>query len=368
MKMNMDDTKSTETNTITFTKEDFSRMDETDDELFYSRDRFVDHLDSLALSTVEKIIGDLIVEENPVILDLMAGWDSHIPERVKASKVIGLGLNEHELAKNKHLTEFVVHDLNDDPRMPFPDDTFDAVINTVSVDYMTGPVEVFGEVARILKPGGLFLVIFSNRMFPQKAVKIWRESTEDEREMLVEDFFKTTAQFEERKTFLSKGKPRPQRDKYSHMGIPSDPVYAVYANKKGGKNIERVIGNESEKGDYEMDEDTIAKRKEAVKHTLECPYCGQKMKKWAVPQTPFTTWENEYMYVCFNDACPYFVRGWDTMNKQGNRGFSYRCMFDPIREKCHPIPVPTVNALKEGIVEQIDYIKETCKRLDRQIG
>jgi len=40
----------------------------------------VSHLDSLALATVEKLIETLVVEENPAILDLMAGWDSHIPD------------------------------------------------------------------------------------------------------------------------------------------------------------------------------------------------------------------------------------------------------------------------------------------------
>ena len=78
----------------------FSRLDESDDLEFYSRDRFVSHLDSLALSTVERLIGTLVVEENPAILDLMAGWDSHIPGDFRASEVVGLGLNENELGSN----------------------------------------------------------------------------------------------------------------------------------------------------------------------------------------------------------------------------------------------------------------------------
>jgi len=120
----------------------------------------------------------------------MAGWDSHIPEDLRAREAVGLGLNENELRKNKVLSETVIHDLNKDPYLPFPDNRFDVVVNTVSVDYMTKPAEVFKEVGRVLKPGGLFLVIFSNRMFPEKAVKVWREAGEDERVLLVEDFFK----------------------------------------------------------------------------------------------------------------------------------------------------------------------------------
>ena len=118
----------------------FSRLDESDDVVFYARDRFVAHLDSVALETVEALIGNLVIEESPVILDLMASWDSHIPEKLNASRIVGLGLNENELRHNKALSEFVVHDLNRNPRLPFPDQTFDVVINTVSVDYMTRPV------------------------------------------------------------------------------------------------------------------------------------------------------------------------------------------------------------------------------------
>ena len=217
----------------------FSRLDESDDLEFYSRDRFVSHLDSLALSTVEKLIGTLVVEESPAILDLMAGWDSHIPENLRASEVVGLGLNENELRKNKALSEAVIHDLNKDPHLPFPDNRFDVVINTVSVDYMTKPAEVFKEVGRVLKPGGLLLIIFSNRMFSEKAVKVWREAGEDERVLLVEDFFREAGVFEKRSVFLSKGKPRPKDDKYAHLGIPSDPIYAVYADKKGGDPLRR---------------------------------------------------------------------------------------------------------------------------------
>jgi hypothetical protein len=172
-----------------FVKDGFSRLDESNDTEFYNKDRFVSHLDSLALSTVERLIGDLVIEKEPVILDLMAGWDSHIPDSIKPSRMVGLGLNENELRRNKALTEYVILDINKNPCLPFPEGTFDIIINTVSVDYMTRPLEIFEEVARVLKPGGLFLVIFSNRMFPEKAFKLWRESDEDERVILVDEFF-----------------------------------------------------------------------------------------------------------------------------------------------------------------------------------
>lgn len=333
-------------------QEAFSRLDEDSDTIFYARDRVVSHVDSQALTRIESLIDRLIDGNEPVILDLMAGWDSHWPKDRQSFKMVGLGLNEKELKLNKSLSDFVIHDLNHDPRLPFPDDTFDAVLNTVSVDYLIKPVEVFQEVRRVLKPGGLFLVIFSNRLFPQKAVRIWRDSSEEERLILVEDYFRLAGGYQVSQVFVSKGGLRPKDDKYFAMGIPGDPVYAVYAEKQvEGKvpskppGLTRVQKNKRE--EKEMHE-----KIKTIKNTGECPYCGEKMKKWAVPQGPFTEWDNEFMYICFNDACPYLIRGWEVMAGQGNRGISYRCMYYPEKEVCLPVPIFSLQALRESIVEE----------------
>ena len=330
----------------------FSRLDESDDRTFYATGRFVNHLDSFAQSTVKALISELIVEENPDILDLMAGWDSHIPENIKPARVVGLGLNENELNKNRDLTETIIHDINMEPTLPFPRDTFDVIINTVSVDYMTRPLEIFHDVGRILKPAGLFLVIFSNRMFPEKAVKIWREANEDERIILVEEFFRESGVFEKPALFISRGKPRPKSDKYAPLGIPSDPVYGLYADKKSTASSRKARPDLMFTRGETFDNDELKKRKKAVHTTLCCPHCGEKLRKWAVPDNPFCqTWDNEFMYICFNDLCPYYIRGWDLMYKQTYKTMSYRLMYNPERDRCMPIPVPSPRALKEGIIE-----------------
>ena len=334
-----------------FSKDAFSRSDESDDSIFYATDRFVQHLDSLALSTVEKLIGELVIEENPVILDLMASWDSHIPASLRPERVVGLGLNRNELSNNPALTECFLHDLNNNPILPFANDAFDVVLNVVSVDYMIKPFDVFREVNRILKPGGLFLVIFSSRMFEQKAVKIWRQSSEEDRVHLVEEFFNRAGTFTRPKLFVSKGKPRPKDDKHAHLGIPSDPIYAIYAEKSGGERGRRPKPSSPGLFGEELHQKELERRKEAVKHTLRCPHCEQRLLKWAVPQNPFTQWDVDFMYVCFNDECPYLVRGWEVMQRQGNRGMSYRFTYNPHRDQSLSVPVPNLYALKEGIIE-----------------
>ncbi len=329
----------------------YQRMDDSDDGQFYQKDRFVSHLDSLALQTVEDVMESLIIEKSPIILDLMAGWDSHIPKGLKSGKVVGLGLNENELKSNKSLDEYVLQNINKDPRLPFPDASFDAVINTVSVDYMTKPVAVFKEAGRVLKPGGLFLVIFSNRMFPQKAVRLWHQSSEDERVITVDEFFKEAGFFEKTELFVSRGKPRPSDDKYASEGIPSDPIYAVYAERIGGSRSRQKRPPVKIRYRGLPSGEEIESRQKSVKDTLCCPYCGEKMKKWQVPDNPFCqTWDNDFMYICFNDDCPYYIRGWDVMYRDTNQGLSYRCMFNPVNGCCSPIPVPTPYALKEGII------------------
>jgi hypothetical protein len=96
----------------------------------------------------------------------------------------------------------------------------------------------------------------------------------------------------------------------------------------------------------------VERNKARVKETLECPYCGEKLKKWIVPDNPFSqTWDNDFMYICFNDQCPYYVRGWDYLCSKGNRTMSYRLMYHPEKDRCMPIPVPSHLALREGIAE-----------------
>lgn len=77
-------------------------------------------------------------------------------------------MNEAELKRNAVLTDYEVKDLNQDPKLPYEDNTFDVITNAVSVDYLNKPMEVFREMHRVLKPGGRAIMSFSNRCFPTK--------------------------------------------------------------------------------------------------------------------------------------------------------------------------------------------------------
>ncbi len=205
-----------------FPPEAFQRVDESDDTLFYTSPRKVVHIDEPAIATVGEFF-ETVFPQNGVLLDLMSSWRSHLPKEFIKQKMIGLGLNAEEMADNPDLDEYIVHDLNADPQLPFADNFFDAVMVTVSIQYITHPIEIFREVNRVLKPDSLFVVIFSNRMFPTKAVRIWRALSDPHRMELVQGYFRYAGGY----VGIA------GRDISSNPGV-SDPVYVVAAQKAKG--------------------------------------------------------------------------------------------------------------------------------------
>ncbi|HVF33506.1 MAG TPA: class I SAM-dependent methyltransferase [Acidimicrobiales bacterium] len=156
----------------------FARVDEAPDPAFYAFERKVTHLAPGAIEALRSWY-DGLLPAGAEVLDLMSSWRSHLPAGGgRFRRVVGLGMNDAEMADNPQLSARVVHDLNARPALPFDDDSFDAAVCTVSVQYLTSPIEVFGEVRRVLRPGGRFAVAFSNRCFPTKAVAVWRSGTD----------------------------------------------------------------------------------------------------------------------------------------------------------------------------------------------
>ena len=210
-----------------FSSEAFRRDDETPDSLFYGEPRLVQHIDDTAAEMVRNTYARFVKNKMDV-LDLMSSWRSHLPDGVIFSRLVGLGLNGHELEKNTRLGEQVVQDLNLSPFLPFESDSFDAVVCSLSVEYLTRPLAIFKEVSRVLRTDGYFIVTFSNRWFPTKAIRIWRELHEFERMGLVLEYFIRSGGFKNLQTYSFRGLPRPHDDKYFPDLMHSDPVYAVW--------------------------------------------------------------------------------------------------------------------------------------------
>jgi SAM-dependent methyltransferase len=172
----------------------FARVDESDDAHFYAVPRLVQHIDEATIAALRDFYAGHLAAGSEV-LDLMSSWVSHLPDGVDLAAVAGLGMNAEELAANPRLTERVVQDLNRDPRLPFASERFDAVTISVSVQYLVRPVEVFAEIRRVLKRGGVAIVAMSHRCFPTKAVRAFHQLAPADRVRLVAAYFERAGGF-----------------------------------------------------------------------------------------------------------------------------------------------------------------------------
>ena len=208
----------------------FTRSDESADPLFYLPDRFVTHIDDRAIAAVGQLYRELGIDGLGVdgqglvtsVLDIMSSWVSHFIEA--PPELVVLGMNERELQANPQATTIVVHDLNTNSAMPFPNDRFDAATCCVSVDYLVRPIDVLREVARVVKPAGTVVCTFSNRCFPTKVVRGWLTLSEPQRCQLVAQYFRLADGYEE--PHIAQCTPADTRD---------DPLYAVWATVRQRK-------------------------------------------------------------------------------------------------------------------------------------
>jgi SAM-dependent methyltransferase len=195
----------------------FSRVDERGDASFYAVPRLVTHIDDDAIAAVGALYDELGIDGE--VLDLMSSWVSHF--RDPPAKLIVLGMNDAELRANPAAGERIVHDLNADPRIALPDESVDDAVCCASVDYLTRPVEVFRDVARVLRPGGRFVCTFSNRVFPTKAIRGWLQATDEGRRAIVVEYFERSGMFGPATSAL--------RTAADH---PGDPLSAVWSTRR----------------------------------------------------------------------------------------------------------------------------------------
>ena len=193
----------------------FTKQDSGDDLAFYAPPRLVAHIDEGDTAALTEFYRTAL----PVggrVLDLMSSWVSHLPDDRVYSEVVGHGMNAEELAANPRLDRWFVQNLNRDVVLPLNDQHFDAALCCVGVRYLQRPHEVFAEIRRVLVPGAPFVISFSNRCFPMKAVAIWRALDTNGHAALVKLYFERAGFNDVRIDLLADG-------------LTSDPLVAVKA-------------------------------------------------------------------------------------------------------------------------------------------
>ena len=185
-----------------YTAKDFRRQDESLDTDFYSSPRFVTHIDDNAISLLQNYYAHYLPKRGRV-LDFCSSWISHFPKEleqlaVKTAKgqlegdekleVIGMGMNQKELAANVILKDRILQDLNIQPDISSNVGEIGAATCVVSIDYLIHPKQVLESLRLRMRPGGYVHLVISNRCFPSKAVGRWLTLREPERLSMVGDY------------------------------------------------------------------------------------------------------------------------------------------------------------------------------------
>ncbi len=202
------------------------KLDESNDEYFYSDPKFVYHLDANFRKYLTYIYKNQINDDSTV-LDLMSSWDSYLPKEKRYKKIIGHGLNKDELERNTIFNSFWIQNFNQNQVIPLVNESVDYCLMVAAWQYLQYPENLTNEISRILSQQGKFIISFSNRAFWHKAPKIWTSSTESERIEYV------------RKVLISNGFREPKIIKkfnnQSFNFLPFfhyDPFYCLIANKE----------------------------------------------------------------------------------------------------------------------------------------
>ena len=274
----------------------------------------------------------------PRVLDLLASSDSFVP------RVAGLcltGLAPARMAADPSLgsqvahgpAREVAHDVNEQPRLPFDDASFDAVLVTLEVGKLRRPLEVFREVARVLRPQGLVAVTFGPAGYDATWTRLWALADDREHLMLAEAFIEFACAGFSRPTSLTL--LAGEHGLAWHEGPPS------LEDPRGGAHVHLVLAYRDAVAPAHLARPPFppppagrAKTRDDIRFDEAgrpcCPYCGVRMGRYAPPVTVF---EIDYgvseLDVCFDDRCPYYRGSKRWMRAQGHVGYTYRFMLNP---------------------------------------
>lgn len=107
----------------------------------------------------QRILNVITPESDVLDIGAGAGIVEAMNFRGKARKVCGIDLDPR-VVDNPYLDEATV---GDGGRLPYADDSFDVAFADNVMEHLDKPLDVFGEIARVLRPGGKLLFKTPNR-------------------------------------------------------------------------------------------------------------------------------------------------------------------------------------------------------------
>jgi len=87
-----------------------------------------------------------------------------------------------------------------------------------------------------------------------------------------------------------------------------------------------------------------------------CPHCKEVMEQM---DSRYLDWESPYLWVCYNNECSLFKKGWNHMMETVGQLVSYRCMIHPQDGQVSVIPAFSQEYLgKNGKPANPNYSEE----------
>ena len=274
------------------------------------------------------------------VLDLLGGSERFVPD----GSVGSLHAPSPAAGRadgHRRIMLQVSGELDEQPLLPFEDEAFDAALVTLDVGALRRPLEVFREVGRVLRTGGLVIVGFGPARPDPAHTRLWNEADDRERLMLAEAFLEfagagftaptsiTLFQGEEGLEWREGRAPLDEPD--------ATRAHVVFAYQ------EIVAPAHRDHPPFPPPAPQPAKTKDDIRLDPSgrpcCPYCQSPMGRY---QPPVTIFEIDYgvdeLLVCFDDRCGYYRRSRRWMRSQGHAGFTYRFSFNPATGATGPLP------------------------------
>ncbi len=122
---------------------------------------------------IQRTINKLQPVDHDRILELGPGNGRHVADLMRLADKMsyeGLDISEDMVAECRNIAgaDSAHFQLYDGKSVPFDDESFDKVFTVNTVYFWDEPGKLAGEIARVLRPGGILLLTFADKQFMQQ--------------------------------------------------------------------------------------------------------------------------------------------------------------------------------------------------------